>query len=150
MNLKRATCLLLLLGCTFGLRALDLQYGSLFTVRGILLEKGRPVMPITRGKYVNVRVLDKGTYQLLKTCPSPCLQKEVAGKIEIVRVRAAKTRPGMWISEVAVDGKWLLTFLVFKNENKFSFIAPDVLEIFDKEWLARVQTTLQARIERGK
>lgn len=150
MNLKRATCLFLFLGCTLGLRALDLQYGTLFTVRGITLEKGRPVMPTTRGKYVNVRVLDKDTYQLLKRCTSPCKQQEAEGKIEIVHLRAAKSRPGMWISEVAVDKKWLLTFLIFKNENKFSFIAPDVLAVSDTNWLARVQTALQERLEQEK
>ena len=107
-------------------------------------------MPTTRGKYVNVRVLDKDTYQLLKRCTSPCKQQEAEGKIEIVHLRAAKSRPGMWISEVAVDGKWLLTFLVFKHENKFSFIVPDVLDMADVNWLTRVQNTLQARIQQGK
>ena len=147
--MKRAAGLAVLLFCAIGLRALDLQYGALFTVRGITLEKGRPVLPTTRGKYVNVRVLDKDTYRFLKTCTSVCVQNGAEGNVEISHIRAAKTRANMWIADVSVDKKWLLTFLVFKNEKGFSFVAPGTLEIADKDWLTRVQRMLQTRIEQG-
>lgn len=150
MNFKRATCLGILLLSVTWLRALDVQYGTLFTVRGIAQERGRPVLPVTRGKYNNVRVLDKATYQFLKTCSPVCVQNDVKGEIEVVHLRAAKTRQNMWIGDVSVDQKWLLTFLIFKQENKFSFIAPSALDIADKRWLSQVQAALQTHIEQGK
>ncbi len=148
--MKRAVWLAVLLLSAVGLRALDLQYGTLFTVRGIGVDNGRPVMPVTRGKYVNVRVLDKATYHLLKTCASICVQNGAEGKFEISRFRPAKTRANMWIADVDVDNKWLLTFLVFKQQNGLSFIAPSALDIADKNWLARVQAALQECVEQGK
>ena len=116
--IKRAAVLgLLLLGNLTGLRAFDLQYGALFSVTGIELKNNRPVLPLTRGKYANVRVLDKETFALLKSCAPSCQQKDVDGNTEIKSFRAAKTRTDMWIADVAVDERWLLTFLVFKNKD---------------------------------
>ncbi|MBR4592565.1 MAG: hypothetical protein IKO35_05095, partial [Elusimicrobiaceae bacterium] len=63
---KRAVVLGWCLLSVLGLRAFDLQYGSLFQVSGITLQNGSPVLPLTRGKYVNVRVLDKDTFDFLK------------------------------------------------------------------------------------
>ena len=144
--MKRAVVLgLCLLGAVW-LRAFDVQYGSLFKITGIGLEKGRPVLPLSRGKYANVRVLDKSTFDLLKTCAPACKQESAAGEVRLQEVRAAKTRPGMWIADVAVDGKWLLTFLVFQQKDGFSFIVPQDVVVQDEAWLTRVKTQLQAHI----
>ena len=144
--MKRAAVLMYCLFCAVGLRAFDLQYGSLFRITDIKLEHGRPILPVTRGKYVNVRVLDKATFELLKTCAPACTQ-EGEGQTEIAAFRAAKTRPGMWIADVAVDHKWLLTFLVFAHKDGFSFITPEPVAVSDTKWLARVKQALQARAQ---
>ena len=148
--MKRAavTGLLVLLSAIW-LRAFDLQYGSLFTVRGITLVKGRPVLPLSRGKYANVRVLDKDTFALLKTCVSSCTQEGV-GKIQLRGLRAAKTRPDMWIADVAVDERWLLTFLVFKNKDGFSFIVPQDVRVLKARWLDDVKALIQTQISDGE
>ena len=148
--MKRAavTGLLVLLSAVW-LRAFDLQYGSLFTVRGITLEKDRPVLPLSRGKYANVRVLDKETFALLKTCALSCVQ-EGEGKIQLRQLRVAKTRPDMWIADVAVDERWLLTFLVFKNKDGFSFIVPQDVHILQARWLDDVKALIQTQISDGE
>ncbi|MBR4592869.1 MAG: hypothetical protein IKO35_06645, partial [Elusimicrobiaceae bacterium] len=65
-------------------------------------------------------------------------------------LRAAKTRPGMWIADVAVDDKWLLTFLVFKNDSAFSFIVPGEISVLDTNWLSRTKNLLQTHIQSGE
>ncbi len=148
--MKRAAVIgLLVLLSAVWLRAFDLQYGSLFTVRGITLHKGRPVLPLSRGKYANVRVLDKDTFALLKTCALSCAQ-EGEGKIQLRQLRVAKTRPDMWIADVSVDEKWLLTFLVFKNKDGFSFIVPQDVHILKERWLNEIKALIQTQISDGK
>ncbi len=148
--MKRAAVLAVILLSALGLRAFDLQYGSLFTVHGITLHKGRPVLPLSRGKYANVRVLDKSTFEFLKTCAPACVQADAGGKVRVHHVRAAKTRPDMWIADVSVDEKWLLTFLVFKNKDGFSFIVPQDVHILKERWLNEIKALIQTQISDGK
>ena len=107
-------------------------------------------MPVTRGKYTNVRVLDKDTFEFLKTCPAVCEQKDALGRVRVSQLRAAKTRPGMWIGDVAVDDKWLLTFLVFEKEGRFSFVTPAPVKVQDVIWLKQVEELLQAHVQEEK
>lgn len=145
---KRAAVVVLLIWMSaFGLRALDWQYGELFEIRGIERPQGHPVMPLTRGKYANVRVLGKETFDLLHTCQQKlCKQAAQAGAAEIASWRAARTRPGMWIADVAVDGQWLLTFLIFQTNQKIRFVVPDCIQVLDQDWLSGVEALLQARL----
>ena len=147
--MKRAAVLALCLLSAGWLRAFDLQYGKLFCVTKLTQEKGKVILPVTRGKYNNVRVLDKETYRLLKTCGPSCKQESAGGAVSIKQIRAAKTRDNMWIADVAVDDKWLLTFLVFRKESKFSFIVPQEVRFNDENWLAQLKTLLQTCITQG-
>ena len=146
---RRAVLLGCLLSSTCGLCAFDLQYGSLFNVKGITLKNGLPVLPLSRGKYANVRVLDKETFELLTTCGAVCKQPAAEGQLYLSHIRSAKTRPDMWIADVSVDKKWLLTFLVFKKGKDVSFISPQGVEILDAPWLSRVHSLLHARVQNG-
>ncbi|MCQ2410754.1 MAG: hypothetical protein MJ053_04570 [Elusimicrobiaceae bacterium] len=147
---KRAVLSVVLLASTVGLRAFDLQYGTLFKVSGITLSSdGLPVLPLARGKYANVRVLDKNTFEFLQTCAASCKQQEAAGQTEVISFRAAKTRPDMWIADVAVDNRWSLTFLVFKNKSGFSVVTPSDITVRDRMWLSHVEQLLQARAKQG-
>ena len=132
------------------LRAFDLQYGELFCVTNLTQEKGKVVLPVTRGKYNNVRVLDKETYRLLKTCGPSCKQESSGGVVSIKQIRAAKTRDNMWIADVAVDNKWLLTFLVFRTKDEFSFIIPQDVRFNNEKWLEQIKQLLQMRITQGR
>ena len=143
---KYAAALGLFLFCCQGVGAFDLEYGTLFRVSGIALKQNRPVLPLTRGKYANVRVLDKATFETLKACPSLCRQEKGEGELQIRSFRAAKTRAGMWIADVAVDQKWLLTFLVFQKEGQFSFVVPQAVTVLDPNWLSRVEQLLRAQV----
>ena len=148
--MKRAAICLCFLFCAAGLRAFDLQYGSLFWVTGISLEEGNLVMPVTREKYANVRVLDKDTFEFLKTCQAVCEQKDAFGRVRVSQLRAAKTRPGMWIGDVVVDDKWQLTFLVFEKKGQFSVVPPAPVKVQDVIWLKQVEDLLKARVQEEK
>ncbi len=148
--IKRAAvgCALLCFAAT-GLCAFDLQYGDFFRVSGITLEGDRPVMPVTRGQYVNARVLDAATFEFLKTCPSECRQDGV-GEVHLSSIRQALTRPGMWIAGVAVDQKWLLTFLVFENEHGIGVVVPEPITVLSNDWSLRVERLLEAGVQEAK
>ena len=142
-----------LLGClvssTCGLRALDFQYGSLFNVKGITFKNDLPVLPLSHKQYADVRVLDKETFALLRNCKDSCNQSAADGVVRLGRIRPAQTRPGMWIAEVAVDEKWLLTFLVFKEGEAIRIVSPGGVEFLNALWLNRVHSLLQAQVCSG-
>ena len=137
-------------GCFFGsacgLCAFDLQYGSLFSVAGITIKDGKPVLPLSREKYANVRVLDKETFDFLKNCTASCKQPGGEGEVQIVAFRAAKTRAGMWIADVSIDEKWLLTFLLFQTEEKVDVVFPQEVNILNKDWFDKVLILLRGQI----
>lgn len=139
----------LLCGTAIGLHAFDLQYGDFFRVSGITLEGDLPVMPVTRGQYVNTRVLDKETLEFLKTCADVCKQ-DGAGDVQLASLREALTRPGMWIAAVAVDQKWLLTFLVFENEQGIGVVVPEPITVLSNDWSLRVERLLEAGVQEAK
>ena len=131
--------------------ALDVAYGSFFTVRGVTLKNNRPVLPITRGQYANVRILDKKTFDWLADCKEPiCKQEASGGQIEVTAIRAAKARSGMWIADISVDSRWLLTFLVFQNPQKYGIVVPDVIRIEDTGWHRQVEKQISEAVDRLK
>lgn len=136
-----AVCLLLGVG---GLRALDVSYGSLFRVSGVSRPEGKAVLPLSRGKYANVRVLDWETLEFVNACTEPCVQDAGPGRIKTADFRPAKTRGGMWIADVAFDGKWLITFLVFQNKNGYGVKPPEEFIFLDENLRGRVEKALGA------
>lgn len=151
MFYKRIVLLGLCLWASSGLCAFTLQYGSLFKVADITLsQEGKPVLPLARGKYANIRVLTKDTFEMLKKCPAFCRQTADKGEISIHGFRPAKTRPGMWIAEVAYDEKWLVTFLIFQNKEGFGVVAPEHFVFLDKTLRARTEQLLSARAQEEK
>ena len=126
----------------YGLCAFDLQYGSFFKVSQIVLEDGRPVLPLARGKYANLRVLDKETFSFLKTCSAACRQEGEAANPRVYEIRAALTRKGMWIADVSFGDKWLVTFLIFKNPEGYGIVPPDNFTFLDSRLEATVRELL--------
>ena len=148
MFLRRTVLTVCLMGVACGLCAFDLQYGSFFRVKDIVLEQGRPVLPLTRGKYADVRVLDRETFDLLKNCSVPCRQEADSAGTEIFDIRAALTRPGMWIAEVSFGGQWLVTFLIFQNKSGYDIKEPEKFVFLDRLLKKKVENMLSSAAAR--
>ena len=147
--IKRTALAAVLLAVSCGLCAFDVQYGSFFNVSQIALQEGRPVLPLARGKYANVRVLDKGTFSFLKNCgKAVCRQESASADPRVYEIRAALTRKGMWIADVSFGGKWLVTFLVFKNPDGYSVVEPENFTFLDHRLKAQVHRLLAQEAER--
>ncbi len=138
----RTVLTVFLLFVSGGLCAFDLEYGSWFRVEDISMQEGRPVLPLERGQYANLRVLDEETFSFLKTCSADCLQENVSADPELFEIRAALTRPGMWIADVSFDGKWLVTFLVFQNKDGYVVKEPDNFVFLDSRLKQKVERML--------
>lgn len=149
MFYKRMALLAALLWACGGLCAFDLQYGSFFRIGQISLKDGRPVLPVN-GKYANVRVLDRDTFEILKACSGACVQPAQAAELSLRELRPAKTRENMWIGEVAFNGQWLVTFLVFKNKDGFAVKEPKQFVFLDDVLKRRVADLLTQAIEVSK
>ena len=116
------------------LHALEVSYGQFFKVAHIKRADGQLILPVERKKYYNVRILNKDTYQFVKTCQAPCVQSVSNVEVAVLQVRAAKERPDMWIATVAFNQAWQGTFLVFRQGEKYSIKPPADL-IFLQETL---------------
>ena len=120
--------------------ALDVVYGPFFKICGVKAQQGRLTLPLTRKQYANVRILDQETYRWLLTCQTAtCSQPNAQGKTEVSSLRAAQTRPGMWIADVSVDERWLLTLLIFATPTGYNVVVPDVTLITQSAWRKQVE-----------
>jgi len=140
-----------LITIAFPVCALDVRYGPFFTVKGVSVKQGKLELPLARKKYANVRILDEETYRWVLSCaPQSCVWQNAAGATQIESLRAAQMRPGMWIAQVAVDERWVLTFLVFENPDGFGFVVPQEVEVKDRSWQTRTEQQIAAEIRRLK
>lgn len=108
------------------LYALDATVGTFFRVEHISFRKGKMVLPTEKRKYHNIRILDKNTFLQVGKCQEQpaCKLKLEKAVVKVGTVRAASTRPDMWIAEVSFSDKWEITFLVFKNKDGLSVKRP--------------------------
>lgn len=134
--LKRTALAAWCMAAATGLCAFDLQYGSFFKIDSVSIKDGRPVLPLARNRYANLRVLDRDTFERLTSCPSVCRQEAASARPEVSEIRAAKTRKGMWIADVSFGGQWLVTFLIFENKDGFGVKEPEHFVFLD-QWLKR-------------
>ena len=153
--MHKSVCLLIVLGMMFSspvLWGFKVQVGSFFEIDKITYKKGRLVLPVTRRKYHNVRVLDKETFVWLSSCGEQtiCKQALAEASFQIEQIRPAQTRPDMWIADVSFGDKWLITFLLFKNGNDFSLQVPKVFKFLDVQLQTQVFKELVARVEKEK
>lgn len=140
--LGRAVFALAVLCCPWTLCALDVSYGSLFQIFNVSRRDGKVVLPLTRGKYANIRVLERETLDFLTACPKTCVQDAASGQAKMEDFRAAKTRGGMWIADVSFDGRWLVTFLVFQNKNGYAVKPPEDFRFLDQNLRRRTEKML--------
>ena len=136
------------LGGSWNLRALTVSYGSFFEVSGVVRSADKVALPLARGKYANIRILTRETLEFVKACPEFCVQDAGSGEIKVEEIRAAKTRGGMWIADVSVDGHWLITFLIFQNKNGYGIKPPDEVRFLDKGLLVRTEEALASSADK--
>lgn len=130
-----------------GLYAFDVSYGTLFRVKNVAHKKERLVLPLTNKKYANVRILDKDTFAFVNTCRENCSLPAGEGKIQLSSLRKSVSRENMWIGEVDIDGKWLLTFLVFHDSKHTGIITPSPVVFTDEGWLEQIKRVLEQGIK---
>ncbi len=130
-------CLLAVPACAF-----TFSYGNVFDVQDVKNEGGVPVLPLSGGKYKNVKVLDKDLYDFLLQCKTDC--RYPAEEISFVSAdyRKAFTNERMLIADVDFNGEISLTFLVFKNKDGFSVKTPAEAVFKDRKLEKRVKTYL--------
>ena len=109
--------------------AFAVQYGNLFKVRAVRVRQGVPVLPLTRGKYEDVRVLDKATFALIKSCgglgeKEVCTQPAQRCEWRTGRITPVSGASAAWRVEVICNEQWLVRFLAEKGENGYTFTAP--------------------------
>ncbi len=122
--------------------AFTFSYGNLFDVKDVKNMGGKLEMPLARGKYRNVKVLGKKTYDFLRQCKGDCFYPVKDMQFQCKDYRHAFTRPGMLIANVDFNGEMSLTFLVFKNKNGFWIKTPDEAVFKDKKLEQEVKVYL--------
>lgn len=153
--MHKSVCFLTALGmlfCSPTLWGFKVQVGSFFEIDKITQRKGRLVLPVTRRKYHDVRVLDRDTFAWLLTCgeQSVCKQAIASVPFQIEQIRPAQTRADMWIADVSFADKWLITFLLFKNGNDFSLQEPKVFKFLDSQLQTQVFDALKKSVGQEK
>ncbi len=127
--------------------AFDFQYGDVLRVSAVTRAQNALRLPLTRGKYANIRVLTRPVYEFLLSCAEPCRLERAETGFSVAEFRAAKSRPGMWIADVDFNGELEVTFLVFKNKSGFLVKTPEPVAFMDRALQKRVYTALQTRAE---
>lgn len=147
MCLRRLLLPSCLLFWAAGAGAADLIYGDFLLVRGISRSNARLQMPLSRKKYADVRLLDRSLYRFLLSCGEKCSFQPSGKEYSISSVRAAKTRPDMWIAQVEVNNQLALTFLIFKEGETFRFVSPSDVIFKDKSFLTAIEASLKAQVQ---
>lgn len=139
-------CLLAVAGFCWAMPAdaLNLMYGQAFTVEKITRQNATVQLPLSRGKYANVKLLTRPVYEFLTTCKTHCRLERDTVNFTVQDFRAAKTRRGMWIADVEINGEIALTFLVFKQGGTFSIKPPEPVKFLDETLLENIKNRLKA------
>lgn len=139
-------CLLAVAGFCWAMPAdaLNLMYGQAFKVEKITRQNATVQLPLSRGKYANVKLLTRPVYEFLTTCKTPCRLERDTVNFTVQDFRAAKTRRGMWIADVEINGEIALTFLVFKQGGTFSIKPPEPVKFLDETLLENIKKRLKA------
>lgn len=145
---KRALACLCLLLVVTPVRAFTFSYGNLFDVKDVRTENGAPRLPLTRGKYRNIKLLSKQLYVFLGGCRADCRYEAQGSRFAADDYRRAFTNDRMMIADVTFNDEIILTFLVFKNKDGFSVKTPEEAVFKDKELERSVRQNLTELAEK--
>lgn len=139
-------CLLAVAGFCWAMPAdaLNLTYGQAFKVENITRQNAAVQLPLSRGKYANVKLLTRPVYEFLTTCKTPCRLERDTVNFTVQEFRATKTRRGMWVADVEINAEIALTFLVFKQGGNFSIKPPEPVKFLDETLLENIKNRLKA------
>ncbi len=129
------------------LHALDVSYGKFLKITGIKQQAEKLILPVERRKYHNIRILDKETYQRVRACSSSCVQQVEKFEAKVQEVRAASTRPDMWIVSVSFNRQWLITFLVFRNGEQYRVKSPVNLVFLQQDLRKRIERDIVVAVK---
>lgn len=147
MYWRRLLCWACMIGWAQVAGAVTLWYGNWLQVQHISRQDGRLQMPLSRKKYANVRLLDKKLYQFLLECKTPCRFDVKENQWKLVSLRAAKTRPNMWIAEAEINEQLNLTFLIFKEKDTYQLKPPQEVLFTDKKLLKQIYSQIVEKIQ---
>jgi len=93
--------------------AFEVQYGNFFTIARVRVKQDTLVLPLTRGKYQDVRILDKATFNYVKNCAGLSEQEVCLQNIENISWRVGDILPvpapvGKYIVSVIFNEAWLV------------------------------------------
>lgn len=123
--------------------AFDWTYGSLLEVKDVKNEGGVLFMPLTRGKYNNVKILSKEIYNFLSQCKKNCYSSADTASFSVADIRKAQTNERMFIAQVELNAEVLVTFLVFKNKKGISVKSPEEVIFKDKKLEQEIKNYLK-------
>ncbi len=130
---------------TSQLHAFKVEVGSFFVIDGVRVKDGQVYLPLTRRKYNDIRILDRDTYVRLQGCKDKkvCTQPLAQAAVKVESIRPAQTRENCWIADVSFGGKWLVVFLVFKENGKLRVQAPAKFKFLDNTFRQQAQRVIQ-------
>ena len=108
--------------------AFTFSYGTGIKIQGVEIKSGKLLLPITRKKYRNVKIVSKELFQFLKKCTDECVYPVAEIKITSVDYRRSFTSEDLMIAEVELNQELILTFLVFQKANGISVKAPETVQ----------------------
>lgn len=148
--MKRTGWVLLLLVLAPALHALDITADSSFKILEIVRSDGKVSLPVERNKYYNIRILNKETFDFVRTCTEPCVQNLSDVRPFVQEVRSAKTRDNMWLAAVNFANAWSVTFLVFKRGNEYTVKSPEKFVFLDSVLQAQTRNIILQEVEKTK
>ena len=146
--IRRVLTLCTLLWAACAACAFTFSYGEVLDIKDVQNKNGVLLMPLTNGKYKNVKVLSKDVYQFLLHCQKECQYPAASVHFKSVDYRRALTREGMWIADIDINDELVLVFLVFKNKDGFSVKAPQTVVFKDKKLLKQIEVYLTKLVEK--
>jgi hypothetical protein len=128
------------------LYALTWQAETFFQIKGIRFKEDRVVLPLSRNKYNDIRVLDQQTFSQLKNCQTVeiCSQNLTKIDVKIENVRSIKE---FFLVDVNLGDRWLVTFVVLKNGKDFMIKPPTRFKFLSNVFKEEVERAIRQGIQ---
>ena len=132
MSFKRILVWLCLLCGAVNGYAFKVQYGNFFTIDRVRVKQGVVVLPLTRAKHEDVRILDSTTLEYVKSCGAlndkeVCRQDAAAVPLRAGTIIPLPAEKGCrWLVPVVFNEQWLVRITAVKNGAQEELIYPPV------------------------
>lgn len=147
MYCKRILAVLSLL-CAVNGYAFKVQYGNFFTIERVRVKQDVLVLPLTRGKYEDIRIINKDTFEFVKNC-APLTEKEICKQdVDEFTLRVGEIIPlrderGKRLVSVIVNEAWLIEVVAELQAQHYKFKFPSAFSFWqDKAPKKRKEKTV--------